>query len=59
MPIPFDSPILIKNEFNCGFLTFEKIGMGDQGKARGIFSLIKEHISRRNLFNQMTAIEFQ
>lgn len=22
MPIPFDSPILIKNEFNNGFITF-------------------------------------
>lgn len=35
MPIPFDSPILIKNEFNNGFLTFEKIGMSDAGKNRG------------------------
>lgn len=59
MPIPFDSPILIRNEFNCGFLTFEKIGMGDQGKARGIFPLIKEPILRRKPFNQMIATKFQ
>jgi hypothetical protein len=37
MPIPFDSPILIRNEFNYGYLTFEKIGMGDQGKSRGTY----------------------
>ena len=29
MPIPFDSPILIKNLFNSGFMTYEKVGMGD------------------------------
>ena len=29
MPIPFDSPILIKNLFNSGFMTYEKVGMGE------------------------------
>jgi hypothetical protein len=37
MAIPFDSPILIRNEFNYGYMTFEKIGMGDQGKSRGTY----------------------
>jgi len=31
MPIPFDCPIKIKNEFNNGFLTFERLNM-DSGK---------------------------
>ena len=30
MAIPFDSPILIRNEFNNGFLTFEKIGISEK-----------------------------
>lgn len=37
MPIPFDSPILIKNLFNSGFMTFEKVGMGDLGNNRGTY----------------------
>jgi len=37
MAIPFDSPILIQNVFNNGYITFEKIGMGDQGKGRGTY----------------------
>jgi hypothetical protein len=37
MPIPFDSPILIQNVFNNGYMTFEKIGMGDQGKTRDTY----------------------
>lgn len=29
-PIRMDSPILIKNKFNNGFLTFERIGIEDK-----------------------------
>ena len=37
MPIPLDSPILIKNEFNNGYLTFEKFGMGSEGNQRATY----------------------
>lgn len=37
MSIPFDSPILIKNLFNTGFMTYEKVGMGDSGNSRGTY----------------------
>ena len=37
MALPFDSPILIRNEFNNGFLTFEKIGISDQGRSKGTY----------------------
>lgn len=37
MSIPFDSPILIRNLFNNGYMTYEKVGMGDSGNARGTY----------------------
>lgn len=37
MPIPFESPIIIRNEFNNGYLTFEKIGMADDSNTKGTY----------------------
>ena len=36
MPIPFESPAKLLNTFNNGYLTFEKIGLGNSGKKKEI-----------------------
>ena len=56
MAIPFESPIIIKNEFNNGFLTFEKFGMADSSNTRGTPRLMQAPISTRNLSNPTKAI---
>ena len=37
MEIPFDSPIILKNEFNNGYLTFEKLGINDGKGEKGMY----------------------
>ena len=37
MSIPFESPIKIRNQFNSGYITFEKIGMADGSNTRGTY----------------------
>ena len=50
MPIPFESPIIIRNEFNNGFLTFEKIGMADDSNTKGTY-INKKPIESNETYN--------
>lgn len=50
MPIPFDSPIIIKNDFNNGYLTFEKIGMADLGSTKNTY-INKKPIESNDTYN--------
>lgn len=59
MPIPFDSPIIIKNEFNNGYLTFEKMGMADYSSSKGMAKLIQGLTSTKSLSNLMIHTVFQ
>jgi hypothetical protein len=55
MAIPFESPIIIKNEFNNGFLTFEKIGMADSSTTKGTsFSHSGTYINKKPIESNET-----
>lgn len=48
-PIRMDSPILIRNKFNNGYLTFERIGIEDMRSGKSTFCFnIKKLIWIRN-----------
>ena len=50
MPIPFESPIKIRNQFNSGYITFEKIGMADDSNTKGTY-INKKPISSNETYN--------